>query len=179
MDFKEQHILFLKGISITDIVEIEDIFDKQILDNINSNSVNNTIIYDKIPKLFNSINEWIKTTNIRCWNCSLKFKNIPWFIIENANYTANGVVYDIRGNFCSVGCLQGYINVHYDKRKDFDIYNFVKKLYKIIYNRQINEIAVSPSKYNLKIYGGELDINEYQNEIKKMNDINIKNSYHL
>ena len=175
MDFKEQNILFLIGIRIEDIVAIEDIYQKELLNSIDTNT--KEIIYDKISKYFTSLDEWKKSTNIRCWFCSLKFKNIPWFIIENTIYSSSGVKYDINGNFCSCGCLLGFIEVHYNKRDNFDIFKSVYKLYKMIYNKNISEIKTSPSKYTLKIYGGDSNIEEYQTEIKRINDLNISNGY--
>jgi hypothetical protein len=175
MDFKEPNILFLKGINIDDIIDIEDIYHKELLNNIKINNSEINIIYDKIPKQFISLDNWKKITNIRCWNCTLKFKNTPWFIIENINHTSDGNIYDISGNFCSVGCLQAYVNIYYDKRKNFDIYTSIKKLYKIFYNKTINEIIPSPDKSNLKIYGGDLEILDYQREIQIINNLNIDN----
>jgi hypothetical protein len=178
MDFKQPNILFLKGISIEDIIEIEDIYHKELLNNINGINQNELhILYDKIPKTFTTIENWRRTTNLRCWYCTLKFKNTPWFIIENTNYSSNGPIYDINGNFCSVGCLQGYVNTMYNKMKDFDIYKSIKKVYKLFYHKQINEIIPSPSKYLLKIYGGDFEIIDYQREIQKINTQNIHNGY--
>ncbi len=177
MDFKEPNILFLKGINIDDIVEIEDIYQKELLNNIKINNLELNIIYDKIPTQFISLDKWKKNTNIRCWFCTLKFKNTPWFIIEHIHQSTTGLVYDILGNFCSVGCLQSYINIHYDIREHFDIFNSVKKLYKIFYNKNINEIISSPDKSCLKIYGGILEILDYQREIQIINIQNITNGY--
>lgn len=178
-NFIFQNILFLKGISMNDIIQVEDIYQKELLNNINGN-INNAesnTIYEKIPKHFKCLDEWVKNTNIRCWYCSLKFKNTPWFIILNTNSTAEGNLYDIYGNFCSAGCLQGFVNIHYERRKNFDIYESIKFLYKLFYNKKIKEIQHSPNKYNLKIYGGDLEIIDYQREIQKINNINIKNGY--
>lgn len=175
MDFKEPNILFLRGIHIDDIIEIEDIYHKELLNNIKNNINEINILYDKIPSNFTTIKKWIINTNLRCWFCTLKFKNTPWFIIDNANQTSDGIVYDIHGNFCSVGCLQAYVNIHYNKREHFDIYNSIKKLYKLFYNKNINEIIPSPEKINLKIYGGNLEIIEYQKQIQDINNLNINN----
>ncbi len=175
MDFKEPNILFLKGINIDEILEIEDIYHKELLNNITPVTQEINILYDKIPTQFSSLDTWISTTNLRCWHCTLKFKNTPWFIIDNINQTSNGVVYDITGNFCSIGCLYAYVSIHYNKREHFDIYNSIKKLYKIFYNKSISEIAPSPDKTNLKIYGGNLEISEYQKKIQDINVINLNN----
>ena len=180
-NFIYQNILFLKGITLDDIIEVEDIYQKELLNNINNNNnLNNNdsnIIYEKIPKHFTNFDNWKKNTNVRCWFCSLKFKNTPWFIILNTNFTPDGIKYDITGNFCSIGCLQGYVNIHYDSRKNFDIYESIKIIYKLFYNKKIKEIKQSPNKYNLKIYGGDLDIHDYQLEIQNINNSNIKNGY--
>jgi hypothetical protein len=173
MDFTEQNILFLKGIHMQDIVAVEDIYQKELLNNID-NTISN-IVYDKICKQFTKLEDWKKSTNIRCWFCSLKFKNIPWFIIENTSHSSDGIKYNITGNFCSCGCLLGFVLSHYNKREHFDVFQSVKKLYKIIYNKTNTEILPSPSKFKLKIYGGDATIDEYQTEIKKINEINIKN----
>ena len=173
MDFKEQNILFLKGIHLQDLIPVEEIYQKELLNNLENNVTE--IFYDKLSKHFSTIQNWKKSTNIRCWYCSLKFKNIPWFLIENTNYTSDGITYDIDGKFCSCGCLLGYINKNYNKRDHFDIYQSVYKLYKIIYNKNIKEIIESPSKYILKIYGGDSSIEEFQNEIKRINKLNISN----
>ena len=175
MDFKEPNILFLRGINIDDILEIEDLYHKELLNNIKTNNNEVNIIYDKLPSQFISLDKWKTKTNLRCWYCTLKFKNTPWFIINNINYTITGNIYDISGNFCSIGCLQGHININYNMREHFDIYNYVKKLYKIFYNKKIHEILQSPNKYNLKIYGGTMEIFEYQKEIQNINTQNINN----
>ncbi len=172
-EFKEQNILFLKGIHLEDILSVEDMYQRELLDNIDETVVE--IIYDKIPKHFTTLEEWHKTTNLLCWFCTLKFKDIPWFIIENVNHTSEGYKFDIKGNFCSCGCLLGFIKINYNERNDFDIYRSVYKLYNIIYKKKILEILPSPNRYNLKIYGGDLSIDEYQKEIKKINEINVKN----
>jgi hypothetical protein len=66
-------------------------------------------------------------------------------------------------------------NTYYNKREHFDIYNSVKKLYKIFYNKTINEIIPSPDKTILKIYGGDFEILDYQREIQIINTQNITN----
>ena len=91
---------------------------------------------------FISLEKWKKNTNLRCWYCTLKFKNTPWFIIENIHQTSNGLIYDILGNFCSVGCLHGHININYNTREHFDIYNSINKLnsdFTLILSRDVIE----------------------------------------
>ncbi len=174
--FSEQYILFLKGVSITDIISIEDIFNQELIETDNSldNNKNDIIVWDKIPSAFTTLENWSKTTNIRCWFCTLKFKSTPWFIITGINKYSEGKVMDVKGNFCSCGCLMGYVSKNYCKRENFDIYHNVYSLYKIMTGRSINHIRQSPEMFCLKMYGGELGIDEYQQEIKRVNDLNTK-----
>ncbi len=179
-DFIQQNILFLKGVSLDDIISIEDEYQKELLNELitaESTPIENTA-WDKLPKTFNplQLNENI-STNLRCWFCTLKFKSRPLFIITNTNHTHNGIIYDILGNFCSFGCVQAYIDIYYNKRTHFDIYQSPFKLYQILYNKKINKFIPSPSKYNLKMYGGKLSLDEYRHNIKKINEQNIKAGY--
>ena len=170
-NFKEPNILFLKGIHREDIISIEDIYQKELLNTVDASSAQ--ILYDKIPKSFTSLTHWKKTTNLRCWFCSLRFKTIPWFIIENITYNTDGKKFDITGNFCSCGCLMGYVKIHYNKRDHFDIYNYVYKLYEIFHKKKKNDIKPSPEKFVLDIYGGNLTIEKYQKEIMRINELNL------
>lgn len=174
--FNEQYILFLKGVSLSDIISIEDIFNQELIETDNSldNNKGDVVVWDKIPSIFTNMESWNRTTNIRCWFCTLKFKSTPWFVITGINNYSEGKVMNIKGNFCSCGCLMGYVRKNYCRRENFDIYHNVYTLYKIIIGRNTNHINPSPEMYCLKMYGGDLDIDEYQKRIKKINDLNTK-----
>lgn len=174
--FNEQYILFLKGVSVSDIIYVEDIFNQELIETDNSLDGNkgDVVVWDKIPTTFTNMESWARSTNIRCWHCTLKFRSTPWFIITGINSSSEGKIMDIKGNFCSCGCLMGYVKKNYCKREHFDIYHNVYSLYKIMNGKSINHIKSSPEMYCLKMYGGELSIDEYQQEIKKINDLNTK-----
>ena len=178
-DFHEQHILFLKGVSLSNFVSIEDKFNQDLLlVDQPSRSIQETM-WDKIPQHFTGMDDWIKSTNLRCWYCSMKFKSSPWFIILYCNRTHTQPIYDITGNFCSCGCLLGYINLHYNKRENFDIYQNVFKLYEIMYHKHIDDIEIPKNKYNLKMYGGDMTIDEYKKHLQSVNDTNMHNGVSL
>jgi hypothetical protein len=174
--FNEQYILFLKGVSLEDVISIEDIFNQEIIeiDSSNDSKCKDIIVWDKVPSIFTNLENWIGSTNIRCWFCTLKFKSTPWFIITNINKYSDGKIMDVKGNFCSCGCLMGFVKKNYSNREHFDIYHNVYSLFKIMYNRSIDYITPSPEMYCLKMYGGNLNIEEYQSELKKVNDLNTK-----
>lgn len=167
VDFKEPYILHLKGVSLSDITTIEDLFNNRMVSQ--ETTVPKEEDWDKIRSTFSSLDEWPKSTNIRCWFCTLKFKSIPWFIItgETINKTFN-----VKGNFCSSGCLTGFVQQNYSRREHFDIYHNVGKLYTMITGKKNNNIIPSPSIYNLEMYGGAMSMSDYKQELERINKIN-------
>ncbi len=184
-NFVEPYILFLKGVSLSDIISIEDIFNQEIIEadssieekeDLKKGGLDNEALWDKIPSVFTSLDNWHKQTNIRCWYCTLKFKSVPWFIIKSIQQSSEGKVMSIKGNFCSCGCLMGFVKKNYSKREHFDIYHNVYSLYTIMTGRKKLTILVSPDIYNLKFYGGPMTIDKYKEELEKINILNMNSS---
>jgi len=176
-NFVEPYILFLKGVSLNDIISIEDIFSKEIIeadtDADNEFSKKEEVLWDKIPSVFTSLDNWNKQTNIRCWFCTLRFKSIPWFIIKSISQTTEGKIFNIEGNFCSCGCLMGFVKKSYSKREHFDIFHNIYTLYTIMTGKKKLNIVESPDIFNLKFYGGNMSIEKYREELEKINYINM------
>ena len=176
-NFVEPYILFLKGVSLNDIISIEDIFSKEIIEADTETdtefSKKEEVLWDKIPLTFTTIDNWNKQTNIRCWFCTLRFKSVPWFIIKSINQTSEGKVYNIEGNFCSCGCLMGFVKKTYSRREHFDIYHNIYSLYTLMTNKKKLNIIESPDIFNLKFYGGSMTIEKYREELEKINYINM------
>lgn len=178
--------LFLKGIYKKDYKKIEEIFHERLCNEIQQKNIK---VYDKIPQYFTSLNKWIKQTNISCWYCSNQIKNIPKFVpktIELKNIKSeNEKIYNIftEGLFCSFNCSQSYIDECYSK----DMYDHINKtnmllfVYYIFNNKLISYIKPSPSKYKMVHFGGNMTVQEYENEIlsldlnqqKEIEDINF------
>jgi hypothetical protein len=178
--------LFLKGIYKKNYKKIEEIFHERLCNEIQQKNIK---IYDKIPQYFTSLNKWIKQTNISCWYCSNQIKNIPNFVpktIELKNIKSeNEKIYNIstEGLFCSFNCAQSYIDECYSK----DMYDHINKtnmllfVYYIFNNKLISYINPSPSKYKMVHFGGNMTVQEYENEIlsldlnqqKEIEDINF------
>lgn len=183
-DDEEQYILFLKGIYINDYIDIDEMFKNKLInsnDNFDDNIKCNCSIqkykkinYDKIPTTFDSLKTWKRSTNLKCWNCDLTFKNIPIFIPKHIYNTRNGKRMDILGNFCSFGCAKGFIDSNKKITKDetWDQNERLKILYNIFYKKHINDIKPSPDKYNLIYYGGKLEVREYKEQILNVNKLN-------
>ena len=170
-DNDDEYILFIENIKLSDINTCKNgihqnsnEIDDNLLNILKSHSGEN---YDKIPVTFSNINEWTKKTNLKCWNCSLNFDSIPVFIPVNI-YSKNGILLqDVHGNFCSFNCAKSYLNLHFIG--DNFIYNQnLLNLYELFYNKTIIDIEEAPSKFDLDIYGGYLNIDEFKNKLKNL-----------
>jgi hypothetical protein len=140
------NILYLKGITMEDYKSIEDIFEQHLQESVDSKPELDSIVFNKIPKTFTSINTWPKKTNLKCWTCDFTFDTVPKFvpvyIKERTNNTNNSscqycysnqivdptcadckvlkalpdIEIGVLGNMCSFGCVALYINTNYHKR---------------------------------------------------------------
>ena len=93
-----------------------------------------------------------------CWNCCRCLKNnivsIPHDYINNIFYT--------NGNFCSYNCGLRYIMDNYSGN---DLWTKVSLLH-IYYKLNTGDdskIKIPPNKKSLKIFGGDLSLEEYHN----------------
>lgn len=186
MEISENFIIFFDGIYLSDIKNIEEKYNDDIMDSLNEDypieKDKKTIIYDKIPKVFINIKEWVETTTcikIHCWYCNLLFKNTPWFIPKEMYNTNKGKCIDVYGIFCTVGCAYGYLNsysIFKDDKTYWDKVQLLKILYKKFYNKDILDLNSSPDKIKLKQYGGNLTLKEYKTELHRINEINLNSS---
>ena len=168
-EYKVSRILFIKGVFIKDCIPIDDIFEQQIIDQLNIDAP--IELFDNIPSNFSNLNTWIKKTNIKCWYCDLNFDNPPVFIprlIEPAN-TETGYNIGTYGCFCSFCCAMAYNNIHNNKICDnIRIKEMLIFLYKIFNGKSVKEIFPAPSKYQMKQYGGSMDQMVYRNQIHQL-----------
>jgi predicted nucleic acid-binding Zn finger protein len=167
VDFEEPYILHLKGVSLSDIITLEDIFNERITSE--ETSIPKEEHWDQLRKVFTSLEDWPKTINIRCWHCTLKFKSVPWFIITGESVNGS---FNVKGNFCSCGCLMGFVLKNYSRREHFDIFHNVGKLYTMITGKRNNNILPAPDIYNLEMYGGTSSMAAYKKELERINKLN-------
>ena len=80
--------------------------------------------------------------NLRCWNCTYKFDNLPCFIPEKYNDN----IYYVFGCFCSFNCAASY-NLHYlnDSRTN-SRYTLIQNLYNKIFKNNNKIILASKRK---------------------------------
>lgn len=168
------NILYLTGITMDDYKSIEDIFEEYLHESIEKKPDITNIVYNTIPKVFTGIQNWIKKTNLKCWNCDFTFESVPKFvpIYIKENYTEiSDIEIGVHGNFCSFACVSNYINTNYHKRHEIlQLLDNLCELYRYYTGRTAYFIPLAPSKTILIQYGGNtLDI-EYKEQIRKIED---------
>jgi hypothetical protein len=180
-EYKISKILFIKGVFIKDCIPIDDIFDQQLMEQLNIEAPID--IFESIPTNFTGLETWVKTTNLNCWYCDLNFGNTPVFIPKLIEPASNSKGYNIstHGCFCSFCCAMSYNNLHnYKLCKNVHIKDMLLFLYKIYNGKSVKEIFPSPSKYEMKQYGGSTDSIVYRNSIhtlkKYMTSLEINNT---
>lgn len=186
MTIPQNNNLFLKGVFFDELESIEDKLlcrEHTHYDNVNNDytDLKKKITYDKIPNKFTNLKQWIeqtKNTKIKCWYCDSLFAGVPVFIPSYISNTSNGKIYETYGAFCGFGCAYGFLqNTHHfhDSNTYWDKLNMLKMLYFIFHNKKINDFHISPSKYTTELYGGDISIADFKKELKRINNLNIKN----
>ena len=157
-----------------DFISIEEAFNQSLLD-IDGEYSNCEVDapWDKTPRFFTTLADWPKETNLKCWYCTLKFKTAPWFIIMYCNNTPNGVVMDTRGNFCSCGCVMGFVLAEYDKHLDFDKKFNIYRLYKIFTGKDTKNIKPPKPFYSMEMYGGSMSLDDYRAHVHRVDVENM------
>jgi hypothetical protein len=162
--YTESNILFLRGCFPNNCDNIEDLFDERIIRESNPDSYD-SIIYDKIPSVFESLTEWPMKNNLKCWNCDSDFNNIPIFIPSYlGRYTPHNnlkKVIKTLGNFCKWGCASRYIDDNFRRDDKWEKHALLKQLYNTFTGRNINDIIMAPKRVRLHIYGGDLTYADY------------------
>lgn len=185
-------VLFLQGVFKKDCKRMEDMFrEKIIVENTNDRE---TKLYDKIPVIFTSLNDWFKSTNLHCWFCSRTFKNRPWFepqSIEPVSEISNGAILSnaelkksvnikklsivVHGIFCTCNCVRSYIELHTrDMSEKLNKIAMLKMVYYIFMGKNIPDIQPSPPPTEMIQYGGSLSPGEYQQKIDNLDSSYIR-----
>ena len=174
-------VLFIQGVYKKNCKRMEDMFREKIIEN----TITHETIYDKIPVVFNSIDEWPRSSNLCCWYCSRHFKTRPWFepqSIEPVNEISDGSILDskaissviykkqtsivVKGVFCTCNCVRAYIELHTNDYADkFNKVQMLKYIYELFTSKQTLDIQPSPPPTEMQQYGGKLSLVEYQQKI--------------
>ena len=145
-------------------------------DKITDNGVIEKKYYITNSNIFDSCgNCWKESTDSHCWWCSHSFTTVPVGLPNK--YCSKQKKFYLYGCFCSFNCAHSY-NLDIKDYKIWERYSLLNYIKKIIYKNIDNspkQIISAPPKEVLKVYGGELSIEEYRNSA-----ISIpKEYYHL
>lgn len=167
-EYKVPKLLFVKGVFLKDCIPIDDIFEQQLIESLDVEEF--VTSYKSLPSIFNNLDTWQKTTNLKCWSCDLGFNTVPVFIPKGIDSLPKGN-YNITtyGCFCSFNCAAAYNNLHNVKIcKNINVRDMLLFLYRVFEQKTPREILPSPSKYVMKHYGGTVDILEFQKKIYEL-----------
>ena len=134
---------------------------KNVVDDYNINS------YD-ISKTNNELVEEETRKSEKCWNCCHSFND---HIFGIPMKYLHGVFY-IYGDFCSLECAARYAH---EQLRDYDfseIFSLINLYSNIIFNKK-EKINIAPNRLLLKMFGGNLTIEEYRSKNLSNYDINI------
>ena len=173
--YEQPNILFLSGCFLEDCNTIEDLFDEKIINESLQDAriyEINSIVYDKIPQTFTTVEEWPKKTNLKCWSCDRNFNTMPIFIpltlIQSDDPKKRCGAMDPLGNFCTWGCAAQYINLYFPSEK-WEKHSFLRMLYKMVTKEHIDEIVAAPLKTEMHQYGGKLTSKKYSELLVDLN----------
>lgn len=177
------NILFLRNVYPEQLETIEEEYNNRIYEEAGLTEYNYSeeipITYDKIPPIFVDIESWPKSTNILCWYCSTEFTGRPYFIPERIkNRKCGGIEMVTHGVFCTANCAVRYLNTEYsdassssgNKLNNWDAYHGVKIIHRLFTNKRVERIAPSPSKTQMRQYGGDLTKTQYRELLESFED---------
>lgn len=171
-------ILHLTGVTLKDYIPIEDVADEKVLDAANSDEpadeqyggsadqkgsekgISESIIpYDKIPRVFTTLEEWPLRTNLRCYEYGFTFDDRPKFIPTYLRMADDGTCeIGVYGNFCTFNAAALHINTTIHNRDErFRMQDMLKFVYTLFTGKTVSHIEPGPKKYELAAYGGSWD----------------------
>ena len=122
------------------------------------------IMYEFIHS--NSEKIWPESTNIHCYWCCHPFGNTPTCLPE---YFKKGKFY-VSGCFCSFNCAASY-NFSKNDEDIWERYSLLNLMYKKMYNQNFIRIPLAPPREVLKNFGGYLSIDEFRENLMKMDKL--------
>jgi hypothetical protein len=107
---------------------------------------------------------WLHNTDVCCWWCCNKFENVPIGLPIKYDDLKNK--FQVKGVFCSFSCVVAYNN---DVRKNNIRDYLIKFLYSKLTGTLLNDMNLEPAppRCCLKMFGGELTIEEFRNSFKE------------
>jgi hypothetical protein len=184
--YKPPCILRLTGITMADYVPVEDIADSRLLhpgseedsrEPEESESVPDAALpLDKIPRVFTCLEDWPHRTNLLCWWCGFSFDDRPKFEVTHVRESeSGGIEFGVRGNMCTFNCVEAWIETQYgahaNNEKRWRAQDNLCLAYFMFTGRRVTRIKPSPSKTELRQYGGEWDEDTFWARLRELDPV--------
>lgn len=176
MEIPIRNTIFLQGIFFSQVRTVEESMleaNNIAYDPPSSISYKNNDI--RVTKFINK-KQWVeayKDSTLKCWYCGLVFKNTPCFIPRQIRSTPHGKEYDTHGLFCGFACAFSFLKTQAEfvKSKSYsDKLTMMKILFAQIHNKRVVEFKEAPYVYNLTMFGGHVDVVDYRNDLRAINN---------
>lgn len=173
---KKSNILYLTGITIQEIKNMQDIYNRRLEEIESMEEVDTTVKFDEIPKKYTGYETWRKHTNLKCWTCGMLFDSIPYFVPLNPKFADDNdnsnkkliIEADVVGNFCSLPCAVFEIRTFFKKHMEWSLINSIRRLHKD-FTGVMPPIPQSGLRAARHIsYGGDLDNEEFIKHTKSL-----------
>lgn len=116
----------------------------------------------KILQEFVDNKDWLQSTDCHCWWCCHQFKTMPIGI--PVHYDKLSKKFRVKGVFCSFACMTMFND---NSKKPIENY-IIKDLYNTLTGQSFSSIIKrAPPRECLKMFGGELDIEEFRENFKE------------
>lgn len=168
VEFREEQDTLLVN-RLENIHKKSDIYDKITHENVNIKldkeeykDNNKKKGYFEIMYEFIHNTDWLHNTDVCCWWCCHNFDTIPIGIPIYFNEALKK--FNVKGVFCSFSCIMAY---NKDKKLNKDY--LIKYLYRKLTGTLTldTKITPSPPRCSLKMFGGELTIEQFRNDLKE------------
>jgi hypothetical protein len=166
-------ILRLVGISMSDVCSMEDAADTRFQVGVDDATPVRQMVYDKIPRLFTGLGEWVQHTNLHCWGCGFCFDGRPKFVPTYIREGDGGAMeIGVLGNMCSFACAERWIVTRVgDGRtaaEKWKLQNNLCRLHQIFTGRLPTRIIAAPCITELCSYGGDMDDATFRRTIRTL-----------
>jgi hypothetical protein len=176
-------ILKLTGVTVKDDYRpIEDEADSRLLDGVEDDdsdgapSQRESLVIDRIPRVFTRLEDWPYRTNLRCWVCDCTFADRPKFVPTYVRVNdGNSLEVGVLGNMCTFNCAQRWIETHLGGRASNEerwrAQDSLCLVYFLFTGLRVSRIKPAPSKTERRQYGGELDDDTFWRRMRELDPV--------
>lgn len=165
-------------LDLNSLSSLEDIYEEMILERSAADLVPSAmperVHYDKVPKVFTTLEAWPRRTNLRCWSCDFNFESRPVFVPMDIKESFGCIEIPVHGNMCSFPCAALYITSNYTRDQQWKLFEYLFFLFKIFRGRYVTKIDVAPRKTLMQQYGGAMEPHEFRKKIERLEEDILK-----